>query len=149
MWSLHITELVWIWNSPLDLPNSGTVPGSPTLQVDSLPFEPQEKPLLCYMGLKIWKPARCEDREICEEPHSVAGALTNTSLRPWSLLKDFTRTTVLSNSVKLSHAVWGYPGWTGHGGEVWQNVVHWRREWQTSSVFLSWEPHDQYEKAKR
>ena len=19
----------------------------------------------------------------------------------------------------------------GHGGEVWQNVVHWRREWQT------------------
>ena len=21
----------------------------------------------------------------------------------------------------------------GHGGEVWQNVVHWRREWQTTS----------------
>ena len=21
--------------------------------------------------------------------------------------------------------------WTGHGGEFWQNVVHWRREWQT------------------
>ena len=104
MWSLHITELVWIWNSPLDLPNSGIEPGSPTLQVDSLPFEPQEKPLLCYMGLKIWKPARCEDKEICEEPHSVAGALTNTSLRPWSLLKDFTWTTVLSNSVKLSHS---------------------------------------------
>ena len=25
---------------------------------------------------------------------------------------------------------------------VWQNVVHWRREWQTTSVFLPWEPHD-------
>ena len=36
---------------------------------------------------------------------------------------------------------------TGHGGEVWQNVVHWSREWQTTSVFLSWEPHEQYEKA--
>ena len=24
----------------------------------------------------------------------------------------------------------------GHGREVWQNVVHWRREWQTTSVFL-------------
>ena len=32
---------------------------------------------------------------------------------------------------------------------VWQNVVHWRREWQTTSVFLPWEPHEQYEKAKR
>ena len=58
------------------------------------------------------------------------------------------RTTVLSNSVTLSHAVWGHPGRTGHGGEVGQNVVHWRREWQTTSVFLLWEPHEQYEKAK-
>ena len=37
----------------------------------------------------------------------------------------------------------------GLGGEFWQNVVHWRREWQTSSVFLPWERHEQYEKAKR
>ena len=50
--------------------------------------------------------------------------------------------------MKLSHALWGHPRWAGHGGEVWQNVVHWRREWQTTSVFLAWEPHDQYEKAK-
>ena len=28
------------------------------------------------------------------------------------------RTTVLSNSVKLSHAMWGHPRWMGHGGEV-------------------------------
>ena len=35
------------------------------------------------------------------------------------------------------------------GGEFWQCVVHWRREWQTTSVFLPWEPHEQYEKAKR
>ena len=26
--------------------------------------------------------------------------------------------------MKLSHAVWGYPRWTGHSGEVWQNEVH-------------------------
>ena len=31
---------------------------------------------------------------------------------------------------------------------VWQNVVHWRRGWQTTSVFLPWEPQEQYEKAK-
>ena len=27
--------------------------------------------------------------------------------------------------------------------------VLWRREWQTISIFLPWEPHEQYEKAKR
>ena len=32
---------------------------------------------------------------------------------------------------------------------AWQNVVHWRREWQTTSVFLPWEPHEKYEKTKR
>ena len=36
----------------------------------------------------------------------------------------------------------------GHGGEFWQNVVHWRREWQAASVCLPWEPQEQYEKAK-
>ena len=30
-------------------------------------------------------------------------------------------------------------------GGFWQNVVHWAREWQTTSVFLPWEPHEQYE----
>ena len=29
-----------------------------------------------------------------------------------------TWTTALSNSMKLSHAVWGHPRWMGHGGEV-------------------------------
>ena len=29
-----------------------------------------------------------------------------------------TRTTALSNSMKLSHAMWGHPRWEGHGGEV-------------------------------
>ena len=40
------------------------------------------------------------------------------------------------------------PRRAGHGGEIWQNVVHWRREWQTTSVFLPWEHYEQYEKAK-
>ena len=28
------------------------------------------------------------------------------------------RTTALSNTLKLSHAMWGHPGWRVHGGEV-------------------------------
>ena len=61
-----------------------------------------------------------------------------------------TWTTALSNSMKL----WAMPcratqdGWI-MGGEFWQNLVHWRREWQTTSIFLLWEPCEQYEKAKR
>ena len=50
--------------------------------------------------------------------------------------------------MKLSHAVWGHRRWSGHGGDIWQNVVHWRREGPTTSVFLPWEPHEEYEKAK-
>ena len=55
----------------------------------------------------------------------------------------------LYNSVKLRHAVQGHPGWTGHSEEFWQNVVHRRRKWQPTPVFLPQEPHEQYEKAKR
>ena len=74
------------------------------------------------------------------------------TLKPYSQKTsqtNHTRTKALSNSMKLSHAVRGHPRWAGHGGEVWQNVVHWRRERQTTSVFLPWKPHEQYEKAKR
>ena len=38
---------------------------------------------------------------------------------------EITWSTALSNSVKPSHAVWGHPRQADHGGEVWQNVVHW------------------------
>ena len=33
-------------------------------------------------------------------------------------------------------------------GDFWQNVVDLRRERQTTSAFLPWEHHEQYEKAK-
>ena len=53
---------------------------------------------------------------------------------------------ILLNETKPCHV--GNPRRMGHGGEVLQNVVHWKREWQTTSVFLPWEPHEQYEKAE-
>ena len=48
----------------------------------------------------------------------------------------------------MSHALEGHARRTRHGRKFWQNVVHWRREWQTTSVFLPWEPLEQSEKAK-
>ena len=49
----------------------------------------------------------------------------------------------------MNHAVKGHPGWTGHSGDFWQNRIHWRREWQTTSISLLQEPRKQYENAKR
>ena len=42
------------------------------------------------------------------------------TLKPYhrTLVNLITRTTALSNSMKLSPAVWGHSRWTGHGGEV-------------------------------
>ena len=54
----------WPFHSPEGLPNPGTEPRSPTLQVDSLPAEPQGKPT--YVKVKE------------SESHSVV------SVTPWT-----------------------------------------------------------------
>ena len=41
------------------------------------------------------------------------------------------------------------PPKTGHSGEFWKKVIHWRRKRQTTSVFLLGKTHEQCEKAKR
>ena len=33
-------------------------------------------------------------------------------------------------------------------GDFWQNVVHWRSEWQITPIFLPWESNESYEKQK-
>ena len=49
----------------------------------------------------------------------------------------------------MSHATQGQPRWIGQSGEFWQNIIHWRRERQTTPVHLQWGPHELYKKAKR
>ena len=48
----------------------------------------------------------------------------------------------------MSHETQGHLRQMGHKEEFWQNVVHWRREWQSTPVFLPGEHHEQYEEAK-
>ena len=48
----------------------------------------------------------------------------------------------------MSHALRDHPKWTGHGGEFWQNMVHWRRERQTTWVFSPQKPINSIEKKK-
>ena len=49
----------------------------------------------------------------------------------------------------MSHSVQDHPRQMVHGGEFEQNMVHWRREWHTTLVFLPREHYEQYEKEKR
>ena len=90
----------------------------------------------CQRNPVRWSALRWHQKPERQKPHHRK--LTN--LIKW--------TTALSNSMKL----WAMPCTAtktgGHGGEFWPNVVHWSREWQTASVFLPWEPHEQYDKAK-
>ena len=49
----------------------------------------------------------------------------------------------------MSHVTYGHPTWTGHRGEFWQNVTHWRREWETTPVYLPLEPHELHKRSKK
>jgi len=48
--------------------------------------------------------------------HQRADTLKPESQKPSQ--SNHTRTTALSNSMKLRQAMRGLPGWSGHGGEV-------------------------------
>ena len=49
----------------------------------------------------------------------------------------------------MSHALQGHPRELSPNEVFWENMIHWRRKWQTTPVFLSEKFHGQYEKAKR
>ena len=49
----------------------------------------------------------------------------------------------LCNLMKLCTAWLRLQGEMGQGGEFWQNMVHWRREWKSIPVFLPRESHEQ------
>ena len=67
---------------------------------------------------------------------------------------------VLASVFPMNTQDWSPLGWTGWISLQFRDSqefsptpqfrsITWRREWQTTSVFLSWEPHEQYEKVKR
>ena len=58
------------------------------------------------------------------------------------LTKLITWIKALSNSVKLWAMLCGATKMNGYNGKFWQNVVHWRKDWKTTSAFLPWEPHE-------
>ena len=49
----------------------------------------------------------------------------------------------------MSHAMQGHLRQMAHSEECWWNKVYWRRKWQITPVFLTWESQVKYVKAKR
>ena len=116
------------------------------------------------MGLKIYWTWPCPSEQDPVFPtaspshHEASMNLLSSSIRGEKEWKPHSRKptklitwiTALSTSMKQwAMSCRAAQDKTGHGGEFWQNVVHWRREWQTTSVFLPWKYHENYEKAKR
>ena len=62
------------------------------------------------------------------------------SIQPWCTPFQIWNQSVVPHTVVLTVASW--PAYRGP-------QIHWRREWQTTSVFLLWEPYEQHEKTKR
>ena len=109
---------------------------------EELPQVQGKEQRLCFAGAAVkrypTKGKRNPSKMVgTEREHQRADRLKTQSQ---TTSQSYHRTTVLSNSMKLSHAMWGHPRQLGHGGKGWQNVVHQRRKWQTTSVFLPENP---------
>ena len=48
----------------------------------------------------------------------------------------------------MNHILQSHPRLTSHSEEFWQDLIHWRRKWQPTPVFLPRELHEQYEIAE-
>ena len=117
---------------------------------EEIPLAQGKEQWLCFAGVAVkrYPTSKVRETQVRWKVSWEASEGRHTNHNNRKLVNLITQTTALSNSMKLSHAMWDHPRWAGHGGEVWRNVVHWRKEWKTTSVFLPWEPHEQYEKAK-
>ena len=97
-------------------------------------------------------PHPSEDRQKKQEDYSHD--LQNKNHSPRKLTKMITWITDLCNSMKLGAILFratqdGVVMVESSDRKKKKKMVNWRREWQSTSVFLPWEPHEQYEKAKR
>ena len=87
---------------------------------EEIPFVQGKKQQLCQSSRE--EITHVQGKRNPSKTVSVArGQQRADTLKPYSQKtsqSNHTRTTALSNSMKLSHALWGHPRWMGHGGEA-------------------------------
>ena len=86
---------------------------------EEIPLVQGKEQQLCFAGAVV---KRYPTSKVRETQVGVArGHQRADTLKPYSQKtsqSNHTRTTALSNSMKLSHALWGHPRQAGHGGEI-------------------------------
>ena len=84
-----------------------------------LPLLQGKKQRLCFAEAAVKRYPTSKVRET--QVGVVKGHQRADTLKPYSQKtsqSNHTRTTALSNSIKLSHVMWDHPRRVGHGGEV-------------------------------
>ena len=86
---------------------------------EEMPLIQGKEQQLCFAGAAMKRYPKSKN------PNKMVGVARGhqraDTLKPYSqetCQSNHTRTTALSNSMKLSHALWGHPRHAGHGGEV-------------------------------
>ena len=95
---------------------------------EEIPLVQGKEQWLCFAGVAVLCWSNCEEIAHVQgkrNPSKMVGVARGhqreDTLKPYSQKtsqSNHTRTTALSNSMKLSHALWGHPRRVGHGGEV-------------------------------
>ena len=90
---------------------------------EEIPLIQGKEQQLCFAGaaVKRYPTSKVRETKVSKMVGVARGHQRADTLKPYSQKTSHsnqTRTTALSNSMKLSHAVCGPPRWAGHGGEV-------------------------------
>ena len=124
-------QLLSRWSAPR-WPGAAVRPGCP--------------PLLGILQHRLQSPRPPSQTSSWAFASTPGSTLTNTLWPVKALTTASSETTrALSMSSSYAERQKGMP----QLDRAWQNVIHWRRQWPTTSVFLPWEPHEHDEKAKR
>ena len=89
---------------------------------EEIPLVQGKEQQLCFAGAAREEIPHVQGKRNPSKMVGVArGHQRADTLKPYSQKtsqSNHSRTTALSKSMKLSHAMWGNPRWAGHGGEI-------------------------------
>ena len=87
---------------------------------EEIPLIQGKEQRLCFAGaaVKRYPTSKVKETQIRRWVLLEASEGRHTNHNHRKLVNLITQTAPLSNSMKLSHALWGHPRWVGHGGEV-------------------------------
>ena len=87
---------------------------------DEIPLVQSKEQQLCFAGaaVKRYSTSKVRETQVRQWVLQEVSEGRHINHNHRKLVNIITRTTALSNSMKLSHVVWGPPRQAGHGGEV-------------------------------